>query len=270
MTNQKGVIAKVGSILVLLLLWHSPLVMSQSVEEVTVKSTAANIRSGPSTNNSPLLRAEQGTRFSVVRRVGAWYEIEIPRSAGVNATRGFIHRSTVDIGSVPSIGPEASRPAAGPAAEEPLPPEDFGPSYEVDAFELQRRWTDRQWREYERHKKHEFAAAGLEVLVPLLGYAYVHQAKDGLKPALISVGGLTAGVLGGLFVDDRETAATLYLGGMLVYAGGRIWGIVSALDYAEEYNRELIRRIASKNPGYRFGVLPTEHGQLLLTVRFSH
>jgi len=51
-------------------------------------------------------------------------------------------------------------------------------------------------QERDTEKKNEFAAAGLEFVVPVLGHAYVGDPREGLPPALVSAGGLTLAIIG--------------------------------------------------------------------------
>ena len=93
--------------------------------------------------------------------------------------------------------------------------------------------------QYELQKKNEAAAAGLEALLPILGHYYAGDAKAGLGPAALSYGGF----VGFLVIAVRSDNSTF--GGLawLSYLGGRIWGVVSALDEAREFNRDLADRL---------------------------
>lgn len=237
-------------------------------QDVEISSPAANIRTSPSTASAVLVRAERGTRFEIVSRTGEWYQISLPGDLNLGTDRGYVHRSTVtEIDNVRIIRPEDV--AQEPAGRQERPERDvYEPSPEIDVFENQRRWSDRQWREYERYEKSEFAAAGLEWIIPMLGYAYVDKATAGLTPALVSLGGLTV-MFFGAYTGDTGNAALVW-GGFVGYVGGRIWGIVNALEYADSYNRELIRRISYLNEaGYDVVLAPGEDGTWQLAVRLS-
>jgi len=99
-------------------------------------------------------------------------------------------------------------------------------------------------------EKNEFAAAGLEFVVPVLGHAYVGDPREGLPPALVSAGGLTLAIIGTQvgcedeFLGEciNEGNVGLMWAGILGYVGGRIWGIVSAMELAQEHNAQLRRR----------------------------
>ncbi len=104
---------------------------------------------------------------------------------------------------------------------------------------------------YNAEKKDELAAIMLEMAIPIVGHAYVDDAKVGLKPTVVSVGGLVLAIAGtsvgcrqqflGSCIQDGNDA--LIIGGVLAYLGGRVWGVVSAMDYARRHNEELRQRL---------------------------
>ena len=108
---------------------------------------------------------------------------------------------------------------------------------------------------YSVEKKSEFAAAGLEALVPIVGHAYAGDAKAGLVPLAVSVGGLVVIVVGvsratscireefGLCSEFGSGGGGLILAGFAAYLGGRVWGIVSALNLAKDHNTALRERL---------------------------
>lgn len=114
----------------------------------------------------------------------------------------------------------------------------------------QERPADNALARYNAERKSEFGAAALEWVLPVLGHAYAGDASRGLKPLAVSGGGLVLIVVGlsmcqdeflGTCVERGNAAVTLLgLGGWI---GGRIWGIVSALDLAQEHNEALRRRL---------------------------
>lgn len=90
------------------------------------------------------------------------------------------------------------------------------------------------WLKYNAEKKSEFAAGALEFLIPVVGHAYAGDAGRGVVPAIVSAGGIVVLIAGASDLD--ATVATL---GYLAYLSGRIWGIVSAVNTAEDYNMSL-------------------------------
>lgn len=118
------------------------------------------------------------------------------------------------------------------------------------------------WARYNAEKKSEFAAAGIEWFIPVLGHAYVGDTQRGVKPALVSAGGL-GGIIAGAVVGGNGGGVLIGLG-LLTYAGGRVWGIVSALETAQEHNAALKKRL-----NLSIAPAPNEHGVLVgLTLRF--
>ena len=88
------------------------------------------------------------------------------------------------------------------------------------------------WTKYNAEKKSELAAGVLEWLIPVVGHAYASDAERGLLPAGVSVGGLVL-----IFASGGESG--LITVGLLGYLVGRIWGIVSAVQTAEDFNNNL-------------------------------
>lgn len=118
--------------------------------------------------------------------------------------------------------------------------------FSLNLFAQQRDSRD-AWAKYEAEKKSELLAGGLEALIPIVGHAYVGDAKRGVVPALVSAGGIallligsTATLESGGTLTGYATVITL---GYLVYLGGRIWGVVSAVNAAQEYNSNLKRKL---------------------------
>lgn len=104
--------------------------------------------------------------------------------------------------------------------------------------------------QYELEKKNEFAAGALEWLIPIVGHHYAGDARAGLVPAAVSGGGLVGVIFGATLksdcfgVDDLcQGNGTVMALGWVTYLGGRVWGIVSALDVAKEFNRNLADRL---------------------------
>lgn len=111
------------------------------------------------------------------------------------------------------------------------------------------------WLKYNADKKSEFAAGALEFLVPVVGHAYAGDAGRGVVPAIVSVGGLVVLIAGASDLD--ATVATL---GYLAYLGGRIWGIVSAVNTAENYNANLKSKLNLSLHGMKFPQGKTGYG----------
>jgi hypothetical protein len=88
------------------------------------------------------------------------------------------------------------------------------------------------WSKYNSDKKSELTAGVLEWLIPIVGHAYAEDAERGLLPAGVSVGGLVL-----IFASGGETG--LLTVGLLGYLIGRIWGIVSAVETASDFNSNL-------------------------------
>lgn len=103
-----------------------------------------------------------------------------------------------------------------------------------------------------QERKSSAVAAGLEIIVPILGHGYAGNAKRGILPAILRVGGGVARGLAG-DDDDKETQAGI---GAVAFLGGTIWGIVSAVRTANEHNRSLSSGNASLT------LLPTPDGRL--------
>lgn len=104
---------------------------------------------------------------------------------------------------------------------------------------------------YSVERKEPAFAAVLE-LVPVVGHVYAGDARRGLTPALVSAGGLVVMIAG---AGDINTSMITI--GYLGYLGGRVWGIVSALDTANDYNTALRVRLgltASRESGLGVGI----------------
>lgn len=244
------------SVAVLLLLCFGSTVWGQTPPSLEVTARAANLRSGPGTNYTTITAVDRGVVLTVIDQVGVWYLINLPPELGLDSKTAYVHRSTVTpLAAIQRA--ENPVPVQEPSSDllrRPEDPFEDTTSEELDTYELQRTWSESQWREYSRFEKNTFAAAGLEWLIPTLGHGYVDRASRGLTPALVSVGGLTLAIIGtqvgcseelfGECISEGSTA--LVWTGLLGYVGGRIWGIVSALDYAEEYNREVAKRISRR------------------------
>lgn len=110
---------------------------------------------------------------------------------------------------------------------------------------------------YQLEKKDELTAFLLEAFVPIVGHAYAGDVNAGLIPAGVSAAGIVAMIVGGRI---PTTARSCFLGecvettvysanptvitlGLLVYLGGRTWGVISALDTVRRFNQDLERRL---------------------------
>jgi hypothetical protein len=104
---------------------------------------------------------------------------------------------------------------------------------------------------YGLEKKDEAIAALIEAVIPVLGHHYAGDAGRGVKPLLVSGGGLLLAIVGASSGCQAEFDGTclepgnpgMVALGLLVYTGGRIWGVVSAYNTASEYNRVLRERL---------------------------
>ena len=99
---------------------------------------------------------------------------------------------------------------------------------------------------YESEKRNEAVALLIEWFIPVVGHAYAGDAKAGLLPAGVTVGGLALVVGGAASCLDFECeggAAAAVTAGLVATASGRIWGIVSAYRTAGKTNRELRQRL---------------------------
>lgn len=89
--------------------------------------------------------------------------------------------------------------------------------------------------------KSKAVAAGLELVLPVLGNGYAGDARRGVLPALVSMSGfaalLTSGNDEGDAKDGQERQALV---GSLLYFSGRVWGVVAAVKTVEEYNKSLL------------------------------
>ena len=92
----------------------------------------------------------------------------------------------------------------------------------------------------DQERKNPAVAAGLEIVLPILGHAYAGNAKRGLLPTAVSVGGLV-GLVARIDIDifgDSEPETLDYML-LAAFLGGRVWGVVSAARTANDHNRSL-------------------------------
>jgi hypothetical protein len=68
--------------------------MTPDMTIATVKSTKANLRTGPGKNNSPLMAVSKGTRLAVELRQGDWYRVISP-----TGMRAWVSADVVSFGS---------------------------------------------------------------------------------------------------------------------------------------------------------------------------
>ena len=122
--------------------------------------------------------------------------------------------------------------------------------------------------QYELEKKNEFAAGALEWLIPIVGHHYAGDARTGFVPAAVSGGGLVGVILGATLKSDcisgggveicKQGNGTVMALGWVTYLGGRVWGIVSALDVAKEFNRDLADRLGVGLDDVQLVVAPSQ------------
>ncbi|MEX2181903.1 MAG: hypothetical protein WD771_07660 [Gemmatimonadaceae bacterium] len=104
---------------------------------------------------------------------------------------------------------------------------------------------------YGLEKKDEAVAALIEAVIPVLGHHYAGDASRGVKPLLVSGSGLLLAIVGASSGCQSEFGGTclepgnpsMVALGLLLYTGGRIWGVVSAYNTASEHNRALRERL---------------------------
>lgn len=123
---------------------------------------------------------------------------------------------------------------------------------------------------YEIEKKNEIVAGALEWLVPIVGHHYAGNARAGYVPAAVSGGGLVGVIVGSTLSSNCYSAGgveicqsgngTVVALGWLTYLGGRVWGIVSALDVARQFNRDLADRLGVGLDDVDLVVAPTPTG----------
>jgi len=118
--------------------------------------------------------------------------------------------------------------------------------------------TSPNWERYQAERKEEWAAVALGAFIPVVGHAYADNAAKGVPPLLLSAAGF-AGMIAGAW----ELSGGIYLLGLTAYAGGRVWGMVSAYQTAAEYNRALRQRLQLS-----FAPVPDGQVGLALTYRF--
>ena len=79
------------------------------------------------------------------------------------------------------------------------------------------------------------AAAALEYLVPTLGHAYAGDWERGLPPALLLAGGVVWS-LSGYSSCVEERGCTQVISGAVLAAAGKLWGLFSAVETAQDQN----------------------------------
>jgi len=102
----------------------------------------------------------------------------------------------------------------------------------------QQNTTNDAWLKYNAEKKSEPLSGILEACIPLVGHAYAGDVKRGFVPAGVSLGGLALSIIG---VFSNSIAA-VYLC-WTAYFGGRVWGVVSAINTANDYNANLRNKL---------------------------
>ena len=88
--------------------------------------------------------------------------------------------------------------------------------------------------------KSKAVAVGLEILVPILGHGYAGDAKKGIIPALVTLGGYVAIATtldeDGEIKTDKEGTAAI---GAVVALAGRAWALVQVSKMVEAHNKRL-------------------------------
>ena len=145
------------------------------------------------------------------------------------------------------VAGRSDQASAAPPRPEAEPPETVQP----EPAQLQRTEpgtpaTTETLLRYEREKRSEVVALLLEWVIPVVGHAYAGDAKAGLVPAGVTVGGLAV-MIGGAascgYLECDGGAGAAIIGGFVGVIGGRIWGMVSAHQTAGRINRELRQRL---------------------------
>lgn len=143
-------------------------------------------------------------------------------------------------------------------------------SYSSNLFAQQ---TGDAWLKYNADKKSELTAGLLEVLIPIVGHAYAGNAGKGVIPLVVSVGGIALMVAGAskeetsLLTGDVSTETGMIIGGAALYLVGRIWGVVSAVGTASNYNDKLKSKLNLSFNGMKLPQNKTAFG-LTLTYNF--
>jgi len=106
----------------------------------------------------------------------------------------------------------------------------------------QQNTTNDAWLKYNAEKKSEALSGILEACIPLVGHAYVGDVKRGFVPAAVSVGGLALAIIAP-FSGSEGSIVALGSIGWLAYLGGRVWGVVSAINTANDYNANLRNKL---------------------------
>lgn len=133
---------------------------------------------------------------------------------------------------------------------------------------------------YEEIKKSEFLAGALEWLWPTLGHSYAGDREAGRPAAgLMAVGGFMIMVdFARSFSCLRESdpnrdpdcgkISNLAVAGLVIMAGSRIWGSVSAWNVAKQTNAALRRRLGLDDAGLALSVTPEGQFGLGVSLRF--
>ena len=105
------------------------------------------------------------------------------------------------------------------------------------------------------YPKSKAVAVGLELLVPILGHGYAGDAKKGIPPALLTIGGYVALATtldeDGEIKEDKETVAGV---GALAALAGRVWALVQVSKMVDAHNNRLaIEPVAPDRLGAKFG-----------------
>ncbi len=122
----------------------------------------------------------------------------------------------------------------------PAAPERAGGQEPTDATALLR---------YSVERKSEWGAVALEWVAPVVGHAYAGDAKRGILPGVVTVGGL-ATFIAGIRCDsmcavsgDTANNEGLAWAGLAALVVGRTWGFISAYQTAQDHNAEVRRRL---------------------------
>ena len=111
---------------------------------------------------------------------------------------------------------------------------------------------------YNAEKKGVWTAVALERFLPIVGHAYAGDAKRGIVPLAVTMGGVVmagAGLVKNVVEARSDEESVLVFLGVGIATVGRLWGIVSAGELASDANRALRERLGL-DAGLDFSLAP--------------
>ncbi len=103
----------------------------------------------------------------------------------------------------------------------------------------------------------------LELLVPTLGHAYAGDFDRGIAPLIVTSVGVAMVALAHSEARGVDSWLLVGLIGVGTVAGGKIWGVVSAVRTTLDHNRGLVERVTPA-----LGVTPDGRASFGVSVRF--